>query len=79
MKISRWGGLALALALCSGLPARGTAQAVDSVQIRLRESLRRLERAPAPDTAAMTAADSAAKSWFACPAAKYLDAGSSPA
>ncbi len=60
MKISRWGGLALALALCSGLPARGTAQAVDSVQIRLRESLRRLERAPAPDTAAMTAADSAA-------------------
>ena len=57
--MSRWGGAALVLVLCAGMPARATAQVVDSVQVRLRESLRRLQRPPAPDTGAMTAADSA--------------------
>ncbi|MSR37164.1 MAG: LPS-assembly protein LptD, partial [Gemmatimonadetes bacterium] len=50
--------LGLALVLWMGSATAGTAQVVDSVSIRLRESLRRLERPPAPDTGA--AADSLA-------------------
>lgn len=46
--------LLAALALCV-TPERGAAQQVDSVAIRIRESLSRLGRPPAPDTGALTA------------------------
>ena len=62
MKISKWGVTLLALMMWAAAPAPGAAQAVDSVAIRLRQSLRRLQRSPAPDTAAMSTADSLAAS-----------------
>ncbi len=48
-----WTCVLLVLAV---LPAPATAQVQDSVELRIRESLRRLERPPAPDTAALDTA-----------------------
>src|SRR5262249_38477425 len=59
MRIPLW-TVAAALLACAAVPQAGRAQTVDSVAIRLRESLKRLQRAPAPDTAVMSPADSAA-------------------
>ena len=55
MSVRRLGWTCVLLVLAV-LPAPATAQVQDSVELRIRESLRRLERPPAPDTAALDTA-----------------------
>ena len=62
MSARAWGAVVLALAAWVGSPTGGTAQSVDSVSVRLMESLRRLNRPPGADTGA--AADSLAVTSF---------------